>query len=54
MENFAHAVSHDLRAPLIHIGGFVDLLSEHLDDQLDERGRHYLETITASTYQWGG
>jgi light-regulated signal transduction histidine kinase (bacteriophytochrome) len=53
MENFTNAVSHDLRAPLIHIGGFVDLLFEHLEQRLDERGRHYLDTITSSAYQMG-
>jgi light-regulated signal transduction histidine kinase (bacteriophytochrome) len=53
MENFAHAGSHDLRAPLIHIGGFVDLLFNHIAPQIDERGRHYLATITTSTYRMG-
>lgn len=53
MEAFAYSISHDLRAPLIHIGGFVELLANHLDKQLDEKARHYLQTITASTYRVG-
>lgn len=53
MDQFAYSVSHDLRAPLIHIGGFVDLLLEHAGPQLDDKGRHYLQRIAESTYKMG-
>lgn len=53
VEAFTHSVSHDLRAPLSHIGGFVDLLFDHLGQRLDKRGKHYLQTITTSTYRMG-
>jgi light-regulated signal transduction histidine kinase (bacteriophytochrome) len=53
MESFTYSVSHAMRAPLIHIGGFVDLLIEHAGSNLDEKGRHYLRTIAASTYRMG-
>lgn len=53
MEAFAYSISHALRAPLIHIGGFVDLMVEHNQDGLDEKSRHYLRTIAASTYRMG-
>lgn len=53
MDTFAYTISHDLRAPLIHIGGFVDLLLEHAGPKLDEQSRHYLQRIAESTYQMG-
>jgi len=53
MESFAYSISHDLRAPLVHIGGFVDLLFNHFGSKIDEKGRHYLRTIAESTYQMG-
>ncbi|MGH7996240.1 MAG: sensor histidine kinase [Opitutaceae bacterium] len=53
MDTFAYSISHDLRAPLIHIGGFVDLLLEHTGPRLDEEGRHYLQRIAESTYKMG-
>lgn len=53
METFTYNISHALRAPLIHIGGFVDLLIDHRNGELDEKSRHYLHTIAASTYRMG-
>lgn len=48
MEAFSYSVSHDLRAPLRHIDGFVGLLRQDNLPQLDENGKHYLEIISNS------
>ena len=48
LEAFSYSVSHDLRAPLRHIMGFIDLLFKESGDRLDENGRHYLEVISDS------
>ncbi len=45
LEQFSYAVSHDLRTPLRGLEGFSHALRKHHADQLDERGRHYLERI---------
>ena len=53
LEAFSYSVSHDLRAPLRHIAGFVELLKKHSSASVDEKGRHYLEVISTSTVQMG-
>lgn len=45
LENFAHTVSHDLKAPLISIQGFSSMLQKKKESGLDEKGRFYLERI---------
>ena len=52
-EAFSYSVSHDLRAPLRHISGYVSLLTSHFHDSLSEKGKHYLDTIADSTHQMG-
>lgn len=47
LESFAFSVSHDLRAPLRHIGAFIERLEKSLPTA-DEKTRHYLETIAGS------
>lgn len=48
LEAFAYSVSHDLRAPLRHIDGFVKILIEDSAGKLDESALHYLDVITNS------
>ncbi len=43
LESFSYSVSHDLRAPLRTIDGFVHLVIEDFGDQLPVEARQYLE-----------
>lgn len=53
LEAFTYSVSHDLRAPLRHINGYVDLLVKQFHELLPAKGKHYLDSIKSSTQQMG-
>jgi light-regulated signal transduction histidine kinase (bacteriophytochrome) len=43
LEQFAYVASHDLKAPLVVVAGFLELLRSTKGDQLDEDGRMYVD-----------
>lgn len=53
LEAFSYSVSHDLRAPLRHIVGFVQLLQKQAHDQLGEAGQRHLQIITQAASRMG-
>jgi signal transduction histidine kinase len=53
LADVSYTISHDLRAPLRHIAGFVELLNANSREQLNEQSRHYLQVIAGSTEKMG-
>jgi PAS domain S-box-containing protein len=53
LEAFSYSVSHDLRAPLRHINGYVDLLNKDFHADLPEKAQYYLTTVTDAAKQMG-
>ena len=53
LEAFSYSVSHDLRAPLRHVAGFVQLLQSNAKGKLDETGARYLEVISGAAKKMG-
>lgn len=45
LEAFSYSVSHDLRAPLRHIGSFARILSQDFGSAMDPEARRHLERI---------
>jgi signal transduction histidine kinase len=45
LESFAYSVSHDLRAPLRHIGSFTTIIVDEYSSALDEKGKDYLQRV---------
>lgn len=53
MESFAYSVAHDLRAPLRHIAGYSNVLTQDYGPQLDEEGRRYLQKLVDGAQRMG-
>lgn len=53
MEAFTYSVSHDLRSPLRHTVGYIELLQRHLNGSLDEKGMRYLGIISTEATRMG-
>lgn len=53
LETFSYSVSHDLRAPLRHISGYVHMLEENASASLDEASRRLLGRVTEAARRMG-
>ena len=53
LESFSYSVSHDLRSPLSAIDGFSTLLLKKYADDLDDKGKHYLNRIRTGIQNMG-
>lgn len=47
-QQVVYAISHDLRAPTRHIHAFVEILSKHLEGQLDDAAAGYLARLSGA------
>jgi PAS domain S-box-containing protein len=53
LESFSYSISHDLRAPLRSIHGYITILSEEYGDKLDEEGHRLISIALKSGQRMG-
>jgi two-component system sensor kinase len=53
LEGFTYSVSHDLRAPIRAIDGFIRILSEEYGPKLDEEGQRILNIVRNNAQKMG-
>jgi|GEM_PF-1284844 len=53
LDAFCYSTSHDLRAPLRHVQGYVDMLARETGSQFSDKGRHYMQTIADASREMG-
>lgn len=53
LEAFSYSVSHDLRAPLRHIEGFIHILRGNLRENLNDTSQRALDTIAGAAQKMG-
>lgn len=53
LEAFAYSISHDLRAPLRHMGGFAELLRKNAVASLSQQNAHYVTMILEAANRMG-
>jgi PAS domain S-box-containing protein len=53
LESFSYSVAHDLRAPLRHVQGYVEMLQEVSAGQLSDKAQRYLKTIAEASSEMG-
>jgi PAS domain S-box-containing protein len=53
LESFSYSVSHDLRAPLRHVQGYVEMLQRATEGQLAEQAQRYVKTIREASVEMG-
>lgn len=53
LESFSYSVSHDLRAPLRSIHGYLNILHEEYSSKLDEEGQRVLNIVLKNAQRMG-
>lgn len=51
LDSFTAAVSHDLRTPLGHITGFIELIADDLGPRLDDQNKEFMDYVTSGVTQ---
>lgn len=53
LESFSYSVSHDLRMPLRHIDGYIELLTGEAEGKLTAEAQRYLQVVTDASRKMG-